>query len=97
VLERRKEEIIPAQYFRSSTNGKLHFFLVGQENRGYDQPYINVCIKDNDIPREIKIEEGKVYEISILEFKESEEAQNNTRKQSYNINGEFISDTHEEE
>ncbi|MDR0861099.1 MAG: hypothetical protein LBO09_09370 [Candidatus Peribacteria bacterium] len=85
-MKRRKEEDIPAQYNSSSYDGKLHFFLVGQENRGLDKPYINVCIKDKDIPREIKIEEGKVYKISILEFKESEEAKNNTRKQSYSIN-----------
>jgi hypothetical protein len=95
ILNKRKEKEIPAQYIKTSHDGRLHFFLIGQENKGYDQVSISVCIQD--IPEGIRLEDEKIYKISISEFQKSKRAETNSRLQSYNINWEFISNNQTQE
>jgi hypothetical protein len=74
-----------------------YYFTIGKENRGFDTPSISVKINRTDIPKEIHIENGKVYKIRITKIFKSNAAENNTKKQSYNMNGIVIDDKYQEE
>jgi hypothetical protein len=90
----KSEKDIPAR-FSNDTQG-AYYFTIGKENRGLDNPSINVRIDTRDIPKGFKIENNKIYKIRITSIVRSKVAENNTKKQSYNMNGILIDDKHEE-
>jgi hypothetical protein len=91
----KNEKDIPAR-FNNYAQG-AYYFTIGKEDRGIDKPSINVRIDQRNIPEGISIENDTIYKIKITNILESKAAQNNTRKQSYNMDGILIDDKHQEE